>query len=227
MKVRLYPIIIFILFFAVTARGQSPFMNDGNDRPLYWGSTYIPDGSPYFYDDYKWADVTTVSGNTYKNVRIKFNLLECQLQYLQDDGAEMISTTPVRSIYFMNVATDNGSLSNVLLQSNSGTLNKPGSVTYQMIDSGKVSLLKQIVVSYRDEKRYGEAVTTRHFDRKEAEYIQMKDAEPVKLQKSRVFVTELLKDKKQLINAYIDQHGLTCRSVKDVESIIRFYNNLP
>ena len=95
-----------------------------------------------------------------------------------------------------------------------------------MLDSGKVSLLKKISITYRDEKKYGEAVITRHFDRKEIEYLRQANGEYVKLDKSRSFILTALSDKRERIENYITNNNIKCKSAKDFQLIVMYYNSL-
>ena len=205
---------------------QNPFMNDANGRPLYWGANYVPDGTPYFHEQYNWADITTLKGTVYKDVRVKYNLLDRVVQYLHDDGSEMVTTLPIKSVLFKSITIDDQVNMNVLLQNDSLGINTPSAPVYQVLVPGRISLMKLINVSYRDEKKYGEAVITRHFDRKETDYIRTASGEYKKLDKSRGFITELLQDKKAEVDGYIDSNKIKCRSTRDFQMILGYYNSL-
>jgi hypothetical protein len=209
-----------------TDKGATPFLKDANGRPLHWGSTYVADGSPYYYDEYIWADITVSSGKIYKDVRVKFNLIDHQLQYLADDGTEMIATTAVKSIRFTSFPVTRDSVKTITLISNNGVLNQPEVSIYEVLDSGKSSLLKKISVSYRDEKKYGEAVTTRHFERKENEFFILLNNEYKKVEKKNEFFLTLLHDRSKEIEDFINKNRLNCRSIKDIQQLIRYYNSL-
>ena len=205
---------------------ENPFMIDANGKPLFWGSQYVADGSPYFHDEYNWAEITTVNGKVYKDIRVKFNVLERQIQYLHDDGKEMVTTMPIKSIHFPAISGENNVLVNVLLQSGDGAMNTASSTIYQVLEPGKVSLARKIDITSRDEKKYGEAVITRHFERKETDHVLLANGEAVKLEKNRSFISDLLKDKKTEIDAYISTNNIKCKSLKDFQLIIGYYNSL-
>jgi len=220
---------LFILLLSTIdgyTQQENPFMNDANGKPLYWGSTYVAEGSPYLHKDYNWADITVLSGKVYKDVRVKYNMVEHQLQYLLDDGTEMISTTPVKTISFTALPGDQAVPTKALFESETGVINSPDAVIYQVLDSGNISLLKRIIITYRDDKRYGEAVTTRHFTRQELNYVKDQKGQYKKLEKSRSFITELCKEKMKEINAYIDANKLSCKNISDIQQIIHYYNSL-
>ena len=222
--------IVFVMLLidfgnAISAQQQNPFMNDANGRPMFWGSQYVADGSPYLREEYNWAEVTTVEGKVYRDIRIKFNLMDRVVQYLGDDGKEMIATLPVKSIKFPVIPAESGTIS-IMLSSVNGALNTPDAAIYEVLDSGKVTLLKKISVTYRDEKKYSEAVITRHFDRQETYYILTPDGQLNKLEKNRSFITSMLLDKKTEVEQYIDSNKLKCKTLKDLQMIVEYYNSL-
>lgn len=211
---------------ASIANPPLPFVFDGNGKPLYWGSAYTAEGSPYFYDDYRRADIILKSGKIYTGIKVKFNLLERQVQYLSKDSTEMVTDLAVESIKFTSISENNDTLGIAKLVSNNGILNSPGAVVYEVIDSGKVSLLKKITVTYRDETQYGSTKTTRYFIRKDNEYFVFVNDEYKKLEKSRAFLTTLLQDQKSEVDDFINKNKINCKSLKGCQQVIRYYNSL-
>ena len=224
---RLLIICLGLCFNATSfAQQQNPFLNDANGRPLYWGSTYRQEGSPYFHNEYNWAEIVSSNGTFYKDVRIKYNVVEHKVQYIGDDGVEMLANSGIRSIRFPLLVSEDGSRVNVKLVSNTGILNEGEPIIYELLDSGKISLLKKISITYRDDKKYGEAVITRHYDRKETEFVKLANGEYKKLEKTRSFILEITADKLKEIDTYINANNIKCKSTKDFQLIISYYNSL-
>ena len=208
------------------AQNQNPFMKDANGMPLYWGSTYRAEGSPYFHNEYNWAEITTANGTVYTDVRVKFNLVERKVQYMADDGTEMLATTEIRSIRFPVLIGEDGSKNSVTLISKTGIINNEDAMIYQVLDSGKISLLRKVDITFRDEKKYSEAVITRHFERKETEFLLLPNGEYKKLEKSRSFISGVMVDKLKEIDSFISSNNLKCKSTKDFQQIVNYYNSL-
>ena len=200
------------------------FKNDAYGRPLYLKTDFPTEGSPYFIDEYYLANITAANGNVYSNVKVKVNLLDHFVQYLSEDGKEMITDMPVKKIEFKNIPDENGVISNVLLTSYPGVLNSPGAAVYQMLDSGKVCLLKKITISFRDDKKYNEASTTRIFERREVYFSLAPGGQAKKIEKGKAAMLELFSDDKDKIALFIDQHNLNCRSEASIKEIFKFYN---
>ena len=194
------------------------FKDDAKGRPLYMTVNFASEGSPYFFDEYQPARLTIVGGAVYKNVRIKFNMVDHLLQYLAPDGKEMVTEMPVEKIRFSNG-------SNTMLQSLTGALNRAGSDIYEVLDTGRIKLLKKITVIFRDNKGYGDAATTRVFERKEFFYSLKTDGSVEKIEKGKTAMLALLADKKDKIALFIDKQHISCKSETDYRQIFAFYNN--
>lgn len=221
-----------LLFTACRLFGQSyshieeaasnPFLNDANGRPLYLVSNYTIEGSPYFIDEYKAAQLVAMKGTVYNNVKVKINLVDRLIQYIGADGKEMITDIPVKKLVF---ADPSGGSNAVVLESFYQAMNVPGAAIYQVLDSGSVKLLKKIVVNSRDEKKYGNAGTTRVFEKKETYYSMDSSGSIKKLEKGKAAMLDLFAAMRDALAAFIDQQHLGCRSEQDYKAVFRFCNS--
>lgn len=206
--------------------GGNAFASDFNGRPMYQKTEYRVEGTPYYLDEYYWADVIAVSGKVYRDIRIKFNLVEHQLLFIADDGTEMIAMSPVRAIKFLSLPAGKDSIKTVTLLSSSGIVNAQDAVVYEVLDSGKISLLKKITITYRDEKKYGEAGITRYYERKENEFFILLNKEYKKIERKKEFFLTLLHDRDKEVKIFMNMNRLDCRSIKDIQHLISYYNSL-
>src|SRR6185436_17708883 len=142
--------------------GPNPLLADMSGKPLYLQENYIAEGSPYFPDQYQFAEITLVCGKVYRDIQVKVNIMENKVLYLDEDNKEMITTSPIKRIKFYSISAEDGS--NTVLESFNGGLNMDKTPIYQVLDSGTYTLLKKIVVTYRDNKGYGQSLVTRTFE---------------------------------------------------------------
>lgn len=205
--------------------GPNAFWADMSGRPLYLQENYIAEGSPYFCDKYYYAEVTMVNGKVYRDIQVKVNLLDNQVLYLTDDNREMVSTSPIKRIKFYNIPSEEG-IQNAVLESFDGGLNMNKTPIYQVLDSGKYSLLKKIAVNYRDNKGYGQSLVTRTFEHAETLYCQMPDGSIVKMGKGREAILEICGSKRKQVETYIDKNSLKCRTAKDFQKVFSYYNSI-
>ncbi|RYY61269.1 MAG: hypothetical protein EOO05_06965 [Chitinophagaceae bacterium] len=205
----------------------NPFMQDANGRPLYLRQEYTAEGSPYYYEDYTYADVEAMSGKTYKDVKIRVNLLENQLAFQLPDGTELIAMTPIRSVTFYSFLKDNLSFDRVTLTGLDTPLNTPGVPVYELQVDGKAKLLNKMEVSFTDSKPYGSATITRVFRRKtELMALTGSGGLPVKIPKNREGVAALFGKDSEQVEQFIKINKLNCRLVNHLQQVFTYYNRL-
>lgn len=208
--------------------GGNSFANDVNGRPLYLRTEYRTEGSPYYYDEYSYADITAANGKVYKAVLVKLDLVENLVLYKLDDGKEMIATTPLKKIRFYSSVIGEKMQPGVTLEAIEGAINVDKAKVYEVLADGKTKLLKQITVIYTDEKRYGESTITRSFKRSTTYYslIGGSDAQPKKLTRSKPAIRDIFTSQKDNVRSYIDEHKLDCKSEEDLIKIFEYYQKI-
>ncbi len=206
------------------AQAPFQFMNDANGRPLFMQTNYTAEGSPYFNEEYMVVEITTPDGAAYTNVRIKINLADHIIQYMNREGREMITDMPVKQVKFTQYVFEDGQLGELTLASYGTPINAADTRVYQVVSSGKITLLKSIAISWRDEKKYGSASITRIFERKEAYSVLLPDGKIKRLEKGRTAILALFPDRQKEVALFIEQNKLKCNSGKDYEKLFRFYN---
>ena len=149
------------------------------------------------------------------------------MQYQTEDGKEMMSLSAIKKIYFGPMVLADGVFENVTLEAVNGLLNDKKADVYQVLDSGRITWMRKLIVTYRDIQRYSEATITRQFVRTEIDYIRKPDGSLVKMEKTREFFNGLMSDHKQEINTLLDQHIISFKKTQDLLDLIRYYNSLP
>ena len=199
-------------------------MNDGNGRPLYLRVNYTAEGSPYLDEEYRLANVLTSENKWYLEVMIKINLLDNQVQFLDEKGMEMILTVPVRKIYFSEFIRE-GQSQKIVLEAFPAQFNRGNDSIFQVLDSGHVSLLRYTAISFRDEKKYGEAGITRIFKRVETFHI-LSGQNRSRLTIRRDALLEIMEDRKSQVAEDLGKNKLNLRSTDDLIRLFKFYNSL-
>lgn len=216
-----------ILFFTASYAQQSnPFMSDANGRPLYMNVNYRIEGTPFVPENYQPADIVVASGKVYHNVRVKINLVENQVLYLDESKNEMITSLPVTRVVFLNTLDEDGTLHDRIFEGHPDIINKTGALIFEVIEPGRISLLKNIKATYRDEQKYSEAGITRTFTQTESYYALLPAGELKKIEKGKEFMLGLFADKKQQVEHYLSESGIKCKTAKDYINVFRFYRSL-
>lgn len=210
----------------LTDLGSNPFMSDVNGRPMYLQTNYRAEGSPYYQEAYLLADLTSLQGKLFPKVKVRFNILTNELFYLDDKGADMLAALPIRRIQFLGLGGDNGAVDKVLESVGPQPLNAPNTPVYEKLDTGRIAVLRQIKVTYTDNKEYNQSTIVRNFKHKETWHLLLADGTVVKFETGKDAILARLADKQKEVAAYIEKENLKCRSIDDCRKLIRYYDTL-
>ena len=177
-------------------------------------------------DEYFRANIYLRYGKIYTGVFVKFNLQENLVLYKLPDGSEMSASVAIKRIIFTDTS-ENWILYNTIFENGFPPIDKQNENTYyEVMDSGKVKLLKYHSVIFTDKKYYGQASMTRIFDQSETYYICLPGGVMKKLEKGKEEFISLFTDKKTELGKYIEQQKLKCRKENDWKKAIAYYNSL-
>lgn len=200
-------------------------MQDVNGHPLMLRSDYAIEGSPFFFSEYCMANLKVRNGKSYNGIKVKLNLQENLVIYDAGDGKEMASVTPIEKILFINCSDTS---KNTVLQSGFPPVDAQNvNSFYQLLDSGRLQLLKHIGINYKDTRYYGSNQTTRVFTQNETFYVYSPEKGIRKVPvKDNGLVITLLGDHMQELTAYVSANGLRCKKEEDLLKLVRYYNSL-
>jgi hypothetical protein len=208
---------------------QAAFANDGEGRPIYFSRTnYTAEGSPFLNDEYRVAEVTLMSGKVYPYVNVKINLQENLVLYKQQDGTEIQVLEPIKKVKFLSLTTaENAHFEEQTITGIDSAINGAGRPLFVVLEEGKASLLKQLVVTFSDNKPYGGAGIVRTFKLDQTLFAQFSTNKKdlIKLKKTNKDVAALFKEEAVQVTAYIKQEGLSCKLEKDLKKVFTFYNS--
>jgi hypothetical protein len=125
----------------------------------------VVEGSPFFKDEWMKGSVTLQQGKQYHNLSLKVNLLEGSVIFLNDKNVEIEITTPIREVILTDIM--NGNVFRFV--HSTFTCNTDGKSWYNILDSGKVQLLRNEKRLLVENKPYGSA-TIEQYIRNQPEY---------------------------------------------------------
>lgn len=195
----------------------SALMTDAMGQPFYPQQKYNWEGKIFFPDEYANATVTIAGGKVYRNIRAKINLLNNTLLFTDSAGKEFVATLPVERLEFEGPDT----AKTVFIKPARDT----GSALYQLLDSGRVSLLKKIFITYKDQSAYGSTAITRIFEQKHA-YFSLRGGSLLVLDRTKPALLSLMDDRAELVRTFIEQRKLKLRREADLVRLFRYYNSL-
>ncbi len=233
---KVHGIVLFLLLqfcFVAVTRSQRNFtgnfnnahelMADISGKPIYLKVEYNVEGTPFFPEEYYKADIYIKKGKAYKDVYVKFNLQENLVLFKMSDGTELSASVPIQKVRFTDTSRN---MYNMVFENGFPAVDKQNEESYyQVIDTGKASLLKYHTVSYIDKKQYGNASMTRVFEQAQSYYI-LRDAVMKKIEKGQEEFLSLFPDKQAELKRYIGQNKIKCRKEDDWKKLVAYYNSL-
>ncbi len=196
-------------------------MEDAWGRPIRPQTTYKVEGSLFFPPTYSLARIVFTNGKYNSRVSAKLNMYDNTILYQDVNGVELELVIPVTSIEFRDTLSGN----NEFFRKFNHIDGLDEKILYQVIDTGRISLLKHHFVNYRDFAPYGTAVITRTFEQKPVFYM-IKDEKVLKAGKNNDNLFSFLNDKKQHVDEFIKNNNMRLKTEKDLAAVIHFYNSL-
>lgn len=200
---------------------ESKTMEDAWGRPIRPQTTYKIEGTPFFQDSYHAARIVFSNGKYNSGVSAKLNMYDNTIIFQDVNGFELELVIPVISIEFRDSLS--GSVAYFRKFHKSEGLDEK--ILYQVIDTGRITLLKHHFVNYRDFAPYGTAVITRTFEQKPVFYF-IKEGKVLKAGKNNEILYSLINDQKQLVDEFLRKNNIKLKSELDITTVIQFYNSL-
>lgn len=202
---------------------KNVFLKDINGVPLRVANDMQINGSPYFSKDYCIANVKVVRGRKYNGIEVKLNLQENKLVFKLADGNELESTVPIEQIEF--VQCENNGKTAVFRSGYPAISRQNEGNYYEILDSGRVQLLKYWNVSYMDQSPYG-SMRQRTYESSPVYYAFSAEKGMVALGRGNEQALQVLGDKKDDITKFISGQNIRMKKEEDLVKLFSYYNSL-
>jgi hypothetical protein len=182
-------------------------------------------GSPYFLADYKYATITLTDGRKYSNVKSKINLVEQELVFIAANGVEgYIGKGMVSTIAFSD--TNKQGVKNYQFQTGFPKVDNQTNIHfYQVLVSGKATLLKSIVKSIGEHGNELSGEKSKDFMERENTYVLI-GSDMKRLKKDKDFFITLMADQSGPIAQYLTTNKVNFKSEDQLIKLIEYYNSL-
>jgi|LakMenE18May11ns_1017448.scaffolds.fasta_scaffold9794635_2 hypothetical protein len=217
--------IIFIFSILISlgtyAQSEPPSLNLKNidGRPIMVAGLNIDlEGSVFLADKYYKATLILKNKQFIKDLPIKIDLLDSKIFFLNEQQQEMESIMPVGTIVF----NDKSCPFDQFIFTN-GFLPKPN-VYMQVLDTGKVWLLKQHQIRTEEYKEYGTPITKKKAYVVYDYFITNQNGILEKITQKEELMNAM-KSKKEALIKFIKEENLKLKSDEDYKKIIRFYRS--
>lgn len=182
----------------------------------------VVEGSPFFNEQMMPGAIILSEGREYKNIKVRLNLLEAQVNYLDDKQNEMIASTPVKEVVLWDTILKIDH--RFIFSDYIGSSQKLEKDFYELLQSGKAELYKQHKKNILESKPYGSATFEQKI-RTELRYYVLVNARWTRVKKLKELPT-VLSDKNEEILKFISEKKLSGDSQANFEAVIFHYNSL-
>jgi hypothetical protein len=178
-------------------------------------------GTPYFIDEWLNADVELEHGETFKDVKMRLDLVENTLQYISPEGRELVASSAIKTVILKD---STGGNQFKFVNSFFLGAKKEKSAWFLELLSGRACFYKQILKSINEPKNYMPGGTEISVNSSEEYFIY---ADSVLLPVKRIKdVPGLLHYKFKEVNTYMNENKLSGKSESGFIQLIKYYNSL-
>lgn len=203
------------------SRGSNVLYNDGYGIPWSNPVLYNTEGSPFYDTSFCMGSLQLPNGKTYNGIKLKLNLEDQKIIFEVEDGKAFVLSIPVARVEL----GCNASSQPTIFRSGFTAIDKQNDRSlYQVLDSGKVLLLKYTEIRFKDSKAYNSNDMTRSYRQLPNYYLWMPGKDLLKVPSNETELIALLSDQQKTLNDAIYKEKLKLRKETDLIKIISLYN---
>lgn len=180
-------------------------------------------GHVFLTDNWQIGNIQLTNGTVAKNVKIKLNLYNNYLHFLNDKGLEMYKEACEIKMIEIEDANKKDSVLQIFKTYEAKRNGKKITCFYEQLTRGHIIFLKltsKKIVSTTNE--FNKEVIKEFVQYNE--YFIFKNNEIKELKRKPDFFEELMNDKWELIEKYIEQKNLKFKTIADIQLLINYYN---
>jgi hypothetical protein len=182
----------------------------------------VVDGSPFFNKEMMRGAIILSEGKEYKNMLIRLNLLESQVNYIGEKQLEMIATSPIKEVVLWDTVSNRNF--RFVYSAYIAATKKPEIDFYELLQAGKAELYKQYKKRMMESKPYGSA-TIEQTIQTELRYFILLNGQWTRVRKLKDLVA-VFNDKKNEVQNLISDKKINDDTEVNFETITTFYNSL-
>jgi len=183
----------------------------------------LVEGTPYFQEEWMKGVLIAYTGQVYKNLQLKLDLLENEVHYQNEKGEELISITPIRQVLLANAAGDSFVFVHSSTLPVTATPLKVG--WYQHLYEGPASLYKAYEKSMFETRPYNSASAEQHIKTKES-YLLLYNNSYIELRRIKDAPT-ILANKKAELESFLNNNDDKKRTLDQrFTSLVEYYNSI-
>lgn len=182
-------------------------------------------GSPFFDDNYKYADITLNRGRKISNVKTRIDLEMQQVHFLSFNSvAAVMDAGTVKEVSYADTTTA-GIIFYKFRTGFPAIEGKNRNNFYILLADGNCSLLRSVEKKVIESKNVIDNSIIKDYDTFDYFYLFRK-GEMKRLKKEKDFLLGELADKQPQLEAFIEENKLNMRSVEHIAKLVNYYNTL-
>jgi len=182
----------------------------------------VVEGSPFFNEQMMRGAIILSEGKEYRNILVRINLLESQVNYIDEKQTEMIATTHIKEVVLWDTVLKKDH--RFIFSNYIEATEKPEKDFYELLQTGKAELYKQYKKRIQENRPYGSA-TTEQTIKTDLRFYILLNGQWTKIKKLKDLPT-IFSDKKDEIQKFISDKKLTADNEANYEAVVSFYNSL-
>lgn len=208
----------FLLSQELFAQG---IFSDVNGNVLRVNAYAAVKGSP-FYASTDWIEGTiNFDGRTSGRTKVKYDLVEDALLYLDTQGNTIQITTPIKEFHLYGLGD-----SVITFRSGFEAVERNSqSSFYQVLVDGPFTLLKKIRKTIQENVSYGTSVKESYFNEQSQLFLFSPENGITRISNRSSFLNHM-GDRRSLLESYAREHKLGYKSEDDLIKLVSFLNSL-
>jgi len=182
----------------------------------------VVEGTPFFNDKVMKGAIILSEGREYRNMNIRLNLLDGQVNYIDSTGTEIIAMTPIKEVVLWDTInnTDFRFVNSDYIKAST----KPEKDYYELLHTGNAELYKQHKKLLSESRPYGTATYEQKIETQKMFFVLL-NGNWTRIKKLKD-LTAILTDKNKEVLRYISENRLLKDNEATFLSVISYYNNL-
>ncbi len=221
MKILLFTVAMFASSVAGAQVVSSPYIVDEKGAPIKAKKIENVTGSPYLYENWASGKVKTVSGRTFKDLELKYDVIDDRVIFKNSDGSSMYFSEPIAE-FELKLADGKTETFISGLPAGEKITNKS---ILQCVAPGKIGLYKKHSMNMIASKGYGAQNVSETYNASSSYYTLIGD-KWTKISPSKKSVIALLPSKEAEISSYIKNEKIDFKQDGDLNKLFSYINTL-
>lgn len=213
-----------VISTALTNNGNLLSVVDVDGKPFKFVDAEV-EGHVFLTDEWQTGNIQLNNGTVAKNVKIKLNLYNNYLHFLNNKDVEMYKEANEIKMIEIIDGHKKDSILQVFKTYESEKNGKKSICFYEQLTNGNISFLKLVGKKLVTSKNEFNKEITKKFVQYE-DYFIYKNNDIKELKRKQSFFEEIMNDKWRAVEKFTDKNNFGFKTIADICSVINYYNKI-